>query len=123
MLRSLIGALVVLALAGFTTALGQEKIDGKKLVGKWEPTELPGAMMVLEFTNAGKVSLVVEKGGKTKKAEGTYKLEGNKLEMALKADGTEQKETITIITLTDEEFVGKDSKDKQEKFKRVNPKK
>jgi uncharacterized protein (TIGR03066 family) len=122
-MRTLIGALVVFALAGFTTALGQEKIDGKKLVGKWEPADLPGAAMVVEFTNAGKVSVIVEKGGKTAKTEGTYKLEGNKLELALKLDGKEQKETITIITLTDEEFVGKDSKDKQEKFKKVNPKK
>ena len=122
-MRSLIGALVVLALAGFTTAFAQEKIDGKKLVGKWEPADLPGAGMVVEFTNAGKVSVVVEKGGKTAKAEGTYKLEGDKLEMALKMDGKDHKETITISKLTDDEFVGKDSKGKEEKLKKLTPKK
>jgi uncharacterized protein (TIGR03066 family) len=118
-MRSLIGAVVVFALAGFTTAVGQEKIDGKKLVGKWESSDLPGALMVLEFTNAGKMSLVVEKGGKSKKVEGTYKLESDKLEMALTMDGKETKETITITKLTDDEFVGKDSKGKEEKLKRV----
>jgi uncharacterized protein (TIGR03066 family) len=56
---------------------------------------------------------------KSKKVEGTYKLESDKLEMALTMDGKETKETITITKLTDDEFVGKDSKGKEEKLKRV----
>ena len=79
--------------------------------------------MILEFTAKGTVSVTVEKGGKSAKAEGTYKLEGNKLDLALKVDGKEQKETITISKLTDDEFVGKDSKGKEEKLKKLNSKK
>jgi uncharacterized protein (TIGR03066 family) len=64
----------------------------------------------------------VEKGGKSTKVEGTYKLEGDKLEMALKMEGKEQKETITVTKLTDDEFVGKDTKGKEEKLKKIKAK-
>ena len=120
-MRSLFGAVAVLALAGFTTAAGQEKIDGKKLVGKWEPADLP--WMTVEFTEKGTVSVAVEKGGKSVKVDGTYKLDGDKLEMALKMDDKVQKETITISRLTDEEFVGKDEKGREERLRKVTPKK
>jgi uncharacterized protein (TIGR03066 family) len=122
-MRGLIGAAVVVALAGFTSAAAQEKIDGNKLVGRWEPTLLPGSLVVLEFTAKGTVTLTVDKGGKTSKAEGTYKLDGNTLDLALKLDGKEQKETITISKLTDDEWVGKDAKGKEESFRKMNPKK
>ncbi|HVL14740.1 MAG TPA: TIGR03066 family protein [Gemmata sp.] len=121
-MRTIIGAALVLALAGFTTAAGQEKIDGKKLIGKWEPADLAGALMVVEFADKGKVTVSVEKGGKGTKAEGTWKLDGDKLEMALKIDGKDQKETITVTKLTDDEFVGKDSKGKEEKLKKIKAK-
>jgi uncharacterized protein (TIGR03066 family) len=121
-MRSLIGAVVVLALAGFTTAAGQEKIDGKKLVGKWEPTDVTGAMLVVEFTDKGTVSVSVEKGGKSVKVDGTYRLSGDRLEMALKMDGKEQKETITVTRLTDDELVGKDEKGKEERMRKIKGK-
>jgi uncharacterized protein (TIGR03066 family) len=121
-MRSLIGAVVVLALAGATTAAGQEKIDGKKLIGKWEPTDLTGAALIVEFTEKGTVSVSVERGGKSTKVEGTYRLDDNKLTMALKMDGKEQRETITISALTDDEFVGKDEKGKEERLRKIKAK-
>ena len=121
-MRSLIGAVVVLALS-VTTVLGQEKIDPKKLIGKWEPISLTGALMVVEFTDKGKVNVSVEKGGKSVKIEGTYRLSGNNLEMALKINDTEQKETITVMKLTDEELVGKDEKGKEETLRKLKDKK
>lgn len=122
-MRALIGAVVVLAFAGFTTAQDKkdEKIDAKKLIGKWEPAD-GKAPIVIEFTDKGKMSLSIDIGGKSEKIEGTYKLDGNKLEMVMSFGGKEQKETVTITKLTDDEMVGKDSKDKEEKFKKVKAK-
>jgi uncharacterized protein (TIGR03066 family) len=120
-MRKLIGAAAVIVLA-VTTAAGQDKIDGKLLIGKWEPVDLPGASLVVEFAEKGKLSVSVEKGGKSTKVEGTYKLDGNKLEMALKLEGKEQKETITVTTLSAEEFIGKDEKGKEEKLRKIKTK-
>jgi uncharacterized protein (TIGR03066 family) len=123
-MRTLIGAVVVLAFAGLTTAQDKkdEKIDAKKLVGKWEPAG-GKEPVVVEFTDKGKLILSVEVGGKTEKVEGTYKLDGNKLKMVLSFGGKDQEETITVSKLTDDELVGKDSKGKEETLKKVKPKK
>jgi uncharacterized protein (TIGR03066 family) len=116
-MRALIGAVVVLAFAGF--AAGQEKdkdkIDLKKLMGKWEPKE--GAI-VIEFADKGKLTLSVDLGGKSEKIEGTYKVDGNKLEVVLAFGGKEQKETLTVKKLTDEELITTDSKGKEETLKK-----
>lgn len=123
-MRALIGAVAVLAFAGFAAAQKDEKIDGKKLVGKWEQASAPkGApKMTVEFTDKGKMTLSIDAGGKAITIEGTYKVDGNKLEMVLKADGKEEKETVTITKLTDTELAGKDSKGMEEKFVRVKAK-
>jgi uncharacterized protein (TIGR03066 family) len=110
---------MVLAVA---TAAGQEKLDPKLLIGKWEPVSVLGSTMVVEFTDKGKMSVAVEKGGKSAKVEGTYKLDGDKLQMALVIDGKEQKETITVTKLSAEQFVGKDEKGKEEEFRKVKGK-
>ncbi|MBA4190037.1 MAG: TIGR03066 family protein [Planctomycetaceae bacterium] len=122
-MRALIGAIVVLGFAGFVTAQDKkdEKIDAKKLIGKWAPVD-DKAPVTIEFTDKGKLTLSIDIGGKSEKIEGTYKLEGDKLEMVMSFGGKEQKETVTISKLTDEEMVGKDSKGKEEKFKRLKAK-
>ncbi|WP_439630442.1 TIGR03066 family protein [Gemmata sp.] len=119
-MRALVAAVVVLSFAGFTTADDKKdgKIDAKKLIGKWSPTD-EKAPVVVEFTDKGKMSLTIEVGGKSEKIEGTYKLDGDKLEMVMAFGGKEMKETVTISKLTDEEMVGKDSKGKEEKFKKL----
>jgi uncharacterized protein (TIGR03066 family) len=120
-MRALIGAVVVLALAGFTAA-GQEKdkdkdkVDIKKLMGKWEPKE---GGITIEFADKGKLILSVDLGGKTEKVEGTYKLDGAKLEVVLSFGGKEMKETLTIKKLTDDELVTTDSKGKDETLKKA----
>lgn len=123
-MRTLIAAVVILGFAGITGAQDKkdEKFDGKKLIGKWEPADGKDPVVV-EFADKGKLSLSIEVGGKTEKIEGTYKLEGDKLEIALALGGKEQKETITLSKLTDDEWAGKDAKGKEEKFKKVKPKK
>jgi uncharacterized protein (TIGR03066 family) len=115
-MRTLIGAVMILAFAGFTAAAAQDKekdkIDPKKLLGKWEPKE---GKVVIEFADKGK--LTVDAGGKDQKFEGTYKLDGNRLEIAIMVFEKEQKETLTVKKLTDEELVT-ESKGKEETLKR-----
>lgn len=106
--------------AGLTTfaAIAQEKLDPKKLIGKWEPVDSKLTNLTLEFQDKGKWILTIEIMGRTEKAEGSYKLEGNKLEVTMLLDGKEQKELLTVKKLTDSEFVTTDSKGKEEGFRR-----
>lgn len=99
-----------------------DKIDVKKLVGKWEP-KLPdapkGPKMVIEFTKDGKASFSVDFGGKEQKFDGTYKAEGNKLTVTMKINEKEDVKTRTISKLTDTELVSKDEKGKEDTLTRV----
>ena len=95
-----------------------EKIDAKKLVGKWEPKE-KGAAGVVEFTKDGKVTITATVDGKEMKFEGTYKVDGNKLSATLKADDKEQTQTRTITKLTDTELVTKEDNGKETTLVRV----
>ena len=122
-MRTVLGCVAVLALACAATAAGQGKIDAKKLVGKWEPVpdkdkkdKLPG--MLIEFTADGKVSMTVGGPGAEYKAEGTYKLEADKLAVKLKVGDKEVTDTLTIKKLTDDELTTEDSKGKAENLKR-----
>jgi uncharacterized protein (TIGR03066 family) len=116
-MRTLIGAAMILAFAGLNGSAGQDKekdkVDLKKLMGKWEPKE---GMVVIEFADKGKFSLSVGTDGK--KFDGTYKLDGDRLELAITIIDKEQKETLTIKKLTDDELVTTDSKGKEETLKR-----
>jgi uncharacterized protein (TIGR03066 family) len=113
-----LGALLI-ASAGFA----QEAIDGKKLVGKWQPADKKDNV-TLEFTKDNKLVVTVDIGGKPEKVEGTYKLDGNKLSIAITFMGKEEKDEITITKLTDEEMEAEskgkgDAKVKKETLKRV----
>ncbi len=105
--------------SGAVAAQKEDKIDGKKLIGKWEPTDKKGGPGVIEFTKDGKLTVTGDLGGKELKIEGTYKLDGNKLTLAMKFMDQEIKETVTITKLTDEEMEGEDTKGKKESFKRL----
>ena len=97
-----------------------EKIDGKKLLGKWEPAEAKkDAKLVIEFAKDGKLTISGDGGGKDIKIDGTYKIDGNKISIALTFGGQEQKETLTVTKLTDDEMSTQDSKGKKESLKRV----
>jgi len=110
-------SLLILSLSG-AIALAQEKLDPKKLLGKWEPVDSKLTNLTLEFLDKGRWTLTVDIMGKTEKAEGTYKLDGNKLEVTISFAGQEQKELLTVKKLTDTEFVTTDSKGKDEAFRR-----
>jgi uncharacterized protein (TIGR03066 family) len=118
------GVLLVLGFAGLADAGAQkekDKFDAKKLLGKWEPVDGKEAITI-EFSDKGKMTISIDVGGKSEKVEGTYKLDGDKLEMVISFGGKDMKETVTITKLTDDEWAGKDSKGKEESFKRPKKK-
>ena len=122
-MRRVLGCAAVLVLACAATAVAQPKVDAKKLVGKWEPIpdkdkkeKLSG--LLIEFTADGKVAMTVGGPGAEYKAEGTYKLEADKLSVTLKVGDKEAKDTLTVKKLTDDELTTEDSKGKEEKLKR-----
>ena len=117
-----VAAAVLVAAVGGSADGRQDaaKIDGKLLVGKWVPKEKAKEFTV-EFTKDGKV--VVEFGGaEAFKAEGTYKLDGDKLSMKLKK-GEEVKEmTRTIHSLTSTEIVSSEGGGSKDTLVRVKTK-
>ena len=100
-----------------------EKIDVKKLIGKWKlkPTKdtLDG---VIEFQKDGKLTAIFTFGKEEFKMEGTYKIDGNKLLMVMKDDGKEMKSTLIVTKLTDTELVGTNEKGKEDTFVRIKDK-
>jgi uncharacterized protein (TIGR03066 family) len=101
-MRMILGcALMAVLVVGVSAEDKEEKIDTKKLIGKWEPKEEKKHKVIIEFTKDGKV--IVSFGDD--KHEGTYKVDGNKLTTMVKADETK---TITITKLTDTEMVTMD---------------
>lgn len=125
-MRILLGIGLVLALC-ITSAADEKKdgkIDGEKLIGKWEPaTPKKGELTSLEFTKDGKMIATADINGKSVKAEGIYKLTGDKLMFEVAYMGETAKDTVTITKLTDDELEGKNQEGKVESFKRVKPKK
>jgi uncharacterized protein (TIGR03066 family) len=100
-----------------------EKIDAKKLVGKWAPKEKKeGVTVVIEFMKGGKASFTLNANGKELKAEGTYKLDGNKLTTTMKFGEKEQSQTRTVSKLTDTELVSTDEKGKEDTLVRLKDK-
>ena len=120
-MRMLIGSALVFSFATIVSAAGQgkdkdkDKVDLKKLMGKWEPKD---GKIVIEFADKGKLVMTVDFGGKSEKIDGSYKLDGNKLDVIINFMGKEQKETLTVKSLTDAELVTTDSKGKDETLKR-----
>ncbi|MFO0825678.1 MAG: TIGR03066 family protein [Gemmataceae bacterium] len=120
-MRTVLSAVVVVMFAGFTSAQDKqdEKIDAKKLLGQWQV--MPDKAVVT-FGENGK--LTINPGTDTSKTiDGTYKIEGNKIQVVVGAPGNDKKETLTVVKLTDEELVTKDTKGKEDKFVRLKPKK
>jgi uncharacterized protein (TIGR03066 family) len=118
-MRAAIVSLVVIGFAGFACA-ADEKIDAKKLIGKWTPAkEEKGLKMVLDIQEKGKFEMTVTFGEKSEKVPGTYALEGNKLTVEMSFMGKTKKETMTITKLTDAELVTKDEKGNEEAMKKV----
>ncbi|WP_439620420.1 hypothetical protein [Gemmata sp.] len=107
----------LLALLG-TAAAADDKIDLKKIVGKWEHQEKSpgGAVWVTEFTDKGKLVVHVSP---TTKLDGTYKiLEGGKVETKLSLESAVEQLTWSVKKLTDDELVLESDLVKPRSYKR-----
>lgn len=97
-----------------------EKIDAKKLVGKWEPKEQKDVKTVMEFTRDGKLTVYAASGDMEFSVTGTWELKDSTLTILLKAGENEIKDKISISKLTDDELIGEsETKKQKETFKRV----
>jgi uncharacterized protein (TIGR03066 family) len=126
-MRTLLGGL----LAALTFGVGvsaedkkDDKIDAKKLIGKWELKDLKGRTGgVIEYTKEGEVTYThVLKGEKGSSYTLNYKLDGNKLVVILYTNPREKTVTRTVAKLTDDELVLKDLKGKEQAFTRIKDK-
>lgn len=121
-MRLILGLAMFGALAMLTgSAVGQDKdkIDGKKLVGKWATKDGAPEKFTVVFTKDGKMTF----DGDGMKIEGTYKLDGNKLTIKAKVGDKEETMVRIITKLTDTEITSKDEKsDKEDTLVRVKGK-
>ena len=74
----------LLLITACTVSAFEDKIDGKLLIGKWEPEKLPpGFKVVMEIAKDNKIKMEVDIQGKQEKVEGTYKLDNDQFSMTL----------------------------------------
>lgn len=100
----------------------EDKIDAKLLLGKWQPEKLPdnADKVVIEYKKDDKLSVEVEAQGMKLNFEGTYKVEGDKLNVKIDFNGNVQDQKRKITKLTADELVTNDDESKEErKYKRV----
>jgi uncharacterized protein (TIGR03066 family) len=101
-------------------ARAEDKPDYAKLiVGKWEvtkaaPDTVPEGAIV-EFTKDGKLTASFKKGDNTESVEGTYTLDGDKIKTKI---GDQERETITIVKISQTEMSTKDKDGKEVVLKR-----
>jgi uncharacterized protein (TIGR03066 family) len=101
----------------------EEKIDAKKLIGKWEAKDSGlDFPVVLEYTKDGKLIIAITEDGKETKVEGTYKIDGNTLTLKIKDEGKNKVLTRTVKKLTDTELIETDEKGKERVFVRLKDK-
>lgn len=113
--------LVCVLLLAPATSLVEEKIDAKLLLGKWQPEKQPDQFnLTVEYLKDNKLTVELEAGGDKQKGEGTYKLDGNKLEVKVEVLGQEHNPKYTVKKLTDKEMVlVEEDKTEERKFKKV----
>lgn len=100
-----------------------EKIDAKKLIGKWRLKEDKEAGMILDFGKDGKVTTILKLKDKEDKSTDSYKVEGNTLIITEKVGGKDVTNKATILKLTDTEMVTRREKAKEDDtFVRVKDK-
>ena len=88
-----------------------EKIDAKRLVGKWSAKNAKeGRLGVIEFTKDGEVAITITSDGKETKREGTYQVDGDKLSLRVKSGNSEAIYNMTVTKLTNAELVTKDDR-------------
>ena len=116
MFRHLLVSFLLLSYTSNCAAFGGDKIDGKFLIGKWQPEKLPAGIdkLIFEFTKDNKLIIEFETQGQKQKFEGSYKLEGDKLSFKIVIAGSELDEKRKVLKLTENEFVARDEEKNEE---------
>jgi uncharacterized protein (TIGR03066 family) len=99
-----------------------ESQNADKLVGTWKLVKAAGKEpkgdMTLTFTKDGKLAFTMKLGDKEVKADGTFKLDGDKITSVTRFGGKEMTEVHTIQTLNETTLITKDSKGEVTEFKK-----
>lgn len=125
-----VGCFALIALSSAVVA-EDKAVDRDKIVGTWQLIKSggrrPSEKIVFQFTKDGKLKITrtyqgLAKTGKkvtqTHTDEATYRIEGNKLTVAFKVKGKEQKGTGTIQSLTDKKLVTIDEEGREDEFEK-----
>src|SRR5262245_31750669 len=118
-------ALAVVVAAGVARGEDKKEIDKNKVIGTWKVTKSEGAPpdAVIEFTKDGKLIVTFEINGEKKTLEGTYKLNGDKLETAIKIGDMKMTDTDTIKAISDDKMSLVDKDGKATELEKVKKKK
>lgn len=119
----LAGVLAVTLTAGTQADNKEEKKDNAKLLGGiWEVVKAaPGTLPVgslMEFGKEGKLKLSVKAKDQEHKLDGTYKVEGNKVELNVKLGDREKKQVLTIKKISERDLSLEDEDSKGVELKR-----
>ncbi len=122
-LHMAVAAFVAIAFATIGAA-EDKKVDVKKLlVGKGEVTKADPETLpvgtVVEFTADGKLKVMEKRGDEKQMLEGTYTVDGDAFNIAIKVGDMEFKQKITVKKLTETELDTVDPDKKGVTFKRV----
>jgi uncharacterized protein (TIGR03066 family) len=123
MASRLFAGLAVICLLGTAVRADDKKPDyAKMIIGKWEVTKADDGTLpvgsIVEFTKDGKFISREKLDAKDVTFEGTYKVEGDKFDLDLKAGDQSIKVSITITKLTDDELHTKNDDGKVVEVKR-----
>ncbi|HLW64408.1 MAG TPA: lipocalin family protein [Gemmataceae bacterium] len=115
---------VAVILAGLLSGLARadDKVDKTKLTAVWKlvKSDEPAPKdATAEFTKDGKLIVQFEMDGQQQKLEGSYTLDGNKITAVLKKGENEEKDILTITTLTDNKLVIENKDGKKHEFEKV----
>jgi uncharacterized protein (TIGR03066 family) len=119
---TVLGCFALAALASAASADEKKATNKEKIVGIWAVTKSAGGLPPkanLEFTKDGKLKISIKIEDKSLTIDGTYEVKDDKLTVIMKAPGgKEQKETMTIKSLTDKKLVTVDTKGKEDEFEK-----
>jgi uncharacterized protein (TIGR03066 family) len=93
--------------------------NGERIVGTWEAVKgavQPGS--TLEFTRDGRLKVTVTVGQRTIKADGTYRVEGDKLTITTRQGGKDTTQHVRIKALADKKLVTQNERGEVDEFKR-----
>jgi uncharacterized protein (TIGR03066 family) len=121
-LARLMGTAFIMCVLAVGIRAEDNKDNAKLVVGKWEVIKAaPGTLpvgAVIDLTKGDKAKVTAKRDDKEVIHEGTYKVDGDKIVIAVKVEGEEQKHILAIKKISDTEMVTEHGEGKTIEFKR-----